>query len=135
MGFEVLDENIVKISHESGDAYVLAASGRGCALGDDMVQRWREVEACQHRSAPQGYMNSYAQLKAEPKNRYDPNAIEILARGEEFGHMGYIAKEQTAAVRRLAEYADVDLCDITVFMSCSDDVGFKTVRLLLIAGA
>lgn len=74
-------------------------------------------------------MNTYAQLKPEPKNKFDPQAIEVLARGEFFGHMGYIAKEQTDAVRALARYAGCDLKDIAVQIVCTGDVGFKSVRL------
>lgn len=71
----------------TGDVYILAATARGCAFGEDMTARWREVEACQRRDAVQGYMNTYAQLKPEPKNKFDPQAIEVLACGEFFGHM------------------------------------------------
>lgn len=59
--------------------------------------------------------------------------IGVLARGEFFGHMGYIAKEQTDAVRALARYAGCDLKDIAVQIVCTGDVGFKSVRLALIA--
>lgn len=133
MSFEMLDDGIIRVPNPTGDVYILAATARGCAFGDDMTARWREVEACQHRDAMQGYMNTYAQLKPEPKNKFDPKAIEILARGEFFGHMGYIAKEQTDAVRRLAKYADCDLKDIAIQVACTEDVGFKSVRLALIA--
>lgn len=92
MAVEVLDEGIIKVPNPTGDVYILAATARGCAFGEDMTARWREVEACQRRDAVQGYMNTYAQLKPEPKNKFDPQAIEVLARGEFFGHMGYIAK-------------------------------------------
>ena len=46
---------------------------------------------------------------------------------------GYIAKEQTDAVRALARYAGCDLKDIAVQIVCTGDVGFKSVRLALIA--
>jgi len=134
MAVEVLDEGIIKVPNPTGDVYILAATARGCAFGEDMTARWREVEACQRRDAVQGYMNTYdAQLKPEPKNKFDPQAIEVLARGEFFGHMGYIAKEQTDAVRALARYAGCDLKDIAVQIVCTGDVGFKSVRLALIA--
>lgn len=133
MAVEVLDEGIIKVLNPTGDVYILAATARGCAFGEDMTARWREVEACHRRDAVQGYMNTYAQLKPEPKNKFDPQAIEVLARGEFFGHMGYIAKEQTDAVRALARYAGCDLKDIAVQIVCTGDVGFKSVRLALIA--
>lgn len=100
------------------DALTLGAKASGFAATYDAVQ---------------GYMNTYAQLKPEPKNKFDPQAIEVLARGEFFGHMGYIAKEQTDAVRALARYAGCDLKDIAVQIVCTGDVGFKSVRLALIA--
>ena len=133
MAVEVLDEGIIKVPNPTGDVYILAVTARGCAFGEDMTARWREVEVCQRRDAVQGYMNTYAQLKPEPKNKFDPQAIEVLARGEFFGHMGYIAKEQTDAVRALARYAGCDLKDIAVQIVCTGDVGFKSVRLALIA--
>lgn len=85
MAVEVLDEGIIKVPNPTGDVYILAATARGCAFGEDMTARWREVEACQRRDAVQGYMNTYAQLKPEPKNKFDPQAIEVLARGEFLG--------------------------------------------------
>lgn len=62
-----------------------------------------------------------------------PDGKMDRARGEFFGHMGYIAKEQTDAVRALARYAGCDLKDIAVQIVCTGDVGFKSVRLALIA--
>ena len=99
MAVEVLDEGIIKVPNPTGDVYILAATARGCAFGEDMTARWREVEACQRRDAVQGY----------------------------------IAKEQTDAVRALARYAGCDLKDIAVQIVCTGDVGFKSVRLALIA--
>lgn len=64
MAVEVLDEGIIKVLNPTGDVYILAATARGCAFGEDMTARWREVEACQRRDAVQGYMNTYAQRKA-----------------------------------------------------------------------
>lgn len=46
MAVEVLDEGIIKVPNPTGDVYILAATARGCAFGEDMTARWREVEAC-----------------------------------------------------------------------------------------
>ena len=51
MAVEVLDEGIIKVLNPTGDVYILAATARGCAFGEDMTARWREVEACQRRDA------------------------------------------------------------------------------------
>ena len=48
-------------------------------------------------------------MHEDKKNKYDPNAIELLVRGEAFGNAGYIAKEQTEAVRKLAIKKRVDV--------------------------
>lgn len=68
-----------------------------------------------------------------PNPTGDVYILAATARGEFFGHMGYIAKEQTDAVRALARYAGCDLKDIAVQIVCTGDVGFKSVRLALIA--
>lgn len=131
---ECVEEGIFRIQGESGAfVCILFAQARGCAFGDDMVARWRQVESCQHRMAPQGYRNTYAQLKPEPDNKFDKNAIEVLARGEFFGHMGYIAKEQTERIRRLSELTDTDIRDLDVFVADGDDIGWKNVRILVCA--
>lgn len=111
--------------------YLLYAQARGCAFGDDIVSRWREVAECESETAWQGFRNTYMQLKPEPENRYDGNAIEVLARGEFFGRMGYIAKEQTANVRRLAEITGVDVGDLGVMVANHDDIGWKNVPLII----
>lgn len=131
---ECIEDGIFRIQGEGGaPVYVLFAQARGCAFGDDMTQRWREVGTCQHPMAPQGYRNTYAQLKPEPDNKYDKDAIEVLARGEFFGHMGYIAKEQTERVRRLSELTGTDIRDLDVLVADSSDIGWKTVRILVCA--
>lgn len=116
---------------EGQSVFLLYAQARGCAFGDDMVSRWREVAECESEDARQGFRNTYMQLKPEPDNRYDRNAIEVLSRGEFFGHMGYIAKEQTANVRRLAESTGVDIRHLGVMVANHDDVGWKNVPLII----
>ena len=37
MAVEVLDEGIIKVPNPTGDVYILAATARGCAFGEDMT--------------------------------------------------------------------------------------------------
>lgn len=47
------------------------------------------------------YKNSFVQLKADPKNNFDPNAIAVFCRGEAYGQLGYVAKEYTSEIRAI----------------------------------
>lgn len=47
--------------------------------------------------------NSYLMLVEEPSNKYDPNAVMILCRGEFFGTVGYVGREFTVQVKEILE--------------------------------
>ena len=56
-------------------------------------------------SVGQQIENSYIQLIPEPDNEYDPNAILLMARGEVFGKLGYVAKHQTNTIHKILSIA------------------------------
>lgn len=45
--------------------------------------------------------NSYIIFKPDKKNQYDPNAIEVLSKGEIFGQLGYVGREYTQEVKEM----------------------------------
>ncbi len=45
--------------------------------------------------------NSYLSFEEEPKNRFDPNAVKVVCRGEFFGTAGYVGREFTGVVKEL----------------------------------
>lgn len=81
--------------------------------------------------ASQGYHNSWLTLHEDKKNKYDPNAIELLVRGEAFGNAGYIAKEQAEAVRKLAELCSCKVGDLHVTIARKDFDYLKNVPLVV----
>ena len=71
--------------------------------------------------------NSYLSLEEEPTNRYDPNAVQVVCRGEFFGTVGYVGKEFTPDVKEILGKCSayrVDMID-------ENEAGQKEVRLLL----
>lgn len=119
-----------------GDAFlpVLYVQARGCNLGrnpEERISRWREAASCASLTAPAGYRNSYMQLKPDPKNKFDSDAIEVLCRGEMFGQMGFVAKEMTENVRKFAEMTKTDITDLNVAIANVEDIGWKSIPLLL----
>lgn len=43
--------------------------------------------------------NSLLTLEEEPDNRYDPNAIIVVCRGEFYGTLGYVGREYTEQIK------------------------------------
>ena len=75
---------------------------RGCNFNSSRVSLWQEIRRWNDlKAGDPNYRNSYVQLKAEPNNKYDPNAIAIWCRGEAFGQLGYVARDYTDAIRSL----------------------------------
>ena len=71
--------------------------------------------------------NSYLSLEEEPSNRYDPNAVQVVCRGEFFGTMGYVGKEFATAVKEILAKCSAYRID----MIDESDVGQREVRLVL----
>lgn len=71
--------------------------------------------------------NSYLTLEEEPDNKYDPNAIMVVCRGEFFGTVGYVGREYTAEVKKI-----LDDCDsYRVDMADENEIGNKEMTLTL----
>lgn len=71
--------------------------------------------------------NSYLMLVEELDNKYDPNAIMILCRGEFFGTVGYVGREFTSQVKEILK----ECFDYRVDMVDESKVGEKEIPLLL----
>lgn len=52
-------------------------------------------------SIQQDITNSYLKLIPEPKNKFDPNAIQIISKGEIYGQIGYVGREYTNKVKEI----------------------------------
>ena len=129
-----MPNNAILIPMDNGFLPVLYVQARGCNLGrypEERISKWREVARCASPIAPAGYRNSYMQLKPDPKNKFAPDAIEVLCRGEAFGQMGFVAKEMTENVRLFAEKTKTDIIDLNVAIANVEDIGWKSIPLLL----
>ena len=104
---------------------------RGWNMFENRARNLREAAACESLQASQGYRNSWLTLHEDKKNRYDPNAIELLVRGEAFGNAGYIAREQTGAVRKLAELCGCKVSDLHVTIARKEFDHLKNVPLVV----
>lgn len=71
--------------------------------------------------------NSFLSLEEEPSNRYDPNAVQVVCRGEFFGTMGYVGKEFAPGVKEILEKCSAYRVD----MINATEAGQREVRLLL----
>lgn len=80
----------------------LVVTIRGCTYNEERIRLWHEVARWKDEEpGSPDYRTSYIELKADRNNRYDPNAIRLLCRGEAFGLLGFVAKEETDAIRAL----------------------------------
>ena len=71
--------------------------------------------------------NSYLTLEEEPDNEYDPNAIQVVVRGEFFGTAGYIGREYTKQVKDI-----LDCCnEYRLDMKDEAECGNNTIHLVL----
>lgn len=132
-GYAIAD-NLTLIPVGDGFMPVLYVLARGCAQGrfpEGRISRWNMVSECEFPNARPGYRNSYMCLKPDPENPYDANAIEVLAKGEAFGCMGYVAKEMTDSVRYLSELTKTDIESLHVAVANHKDVGNRVVSLLV----
>lgn len=72
-----------------------------------------------------GTGESYLELKEEPENRFDKDAIAVYARGEFYGKVGYVGKEFTDTVRQLiatGRYVSVDQIYVRIPEALSREV-------------
>lgn len=71
--------------------------------------------------------NSYLTFEEEPDNAYDPNAIQVVCRGEFFGTVGYVGKEFTLQIKDVLYKCKGYRID----MVNENDAGSKEIPLLL----
>lgn len=71
--------------------------------------------------------NSYLTLEEEPDNEYDPNAIQVVVRGEFFGTAGYIGREYTKQVKEILDRCNAYRLD----MKDESECGNNTIHLVL----
>lgn len=73
---------------------------RGCTMMERRKTTWNGfVASMSNDQINQKRDNSYLTLEEEPGNAHDPNAIQIVCRGEVFGTMGYVGREFTLPVK------------------------------------
>lgn len=71
---------------------------RGCTIGA-RKRLWDSfLSTTTYSSEP-----SYLTLKPDPKNHVDPNAIEIVVRGEQYGLAGFVGREYTGLIKKAFE--------------------------------
>lgn len=82
---------------------------RGCTIGNrellwnnyiNSIIGWGEED------------NSYFIFEDEPENKFDPNAIKVVVRGEFFGTAGYVGREYTAEVKQILQKCSLYRIDI-----------------------
>ena len=99
---------------------------RGCSMMN-REERWNGYISSISRKLDRESDNSYLTLEEEPENKYDPNAIKVVVRGEFFGIVGYVGKEYTAKIKQIlysCEKYRIDMKDV-------NQCGSKTVDLIL----
>lgn len=82
---------------------------RGCSMRD-RERLWHFFVSSIGSDINREIDNSYLTLEEEPNNAHDPNAVQVVCRGEAFGMMGYVGKEYAVEVKAiLKECADYRL--------------------------
>lgn len=109
---------------------VALITARGCSMNEWRIQNMRQAAECESSDAPQGYGNTYLTLKEDKRNKHDPDAIELLAKGEFFGNAGFVAREQTKTVRELAEFCGVRVKDLGVAIADKSAIGGREVPII-----
>lgn len=99
---------------------------RGCTMrGREDI--WTGFRSSIWDSLNRDQDNSYITLEEEPSNPYDPNAIQVVCRGEFFGTMGYVGREFTLPIKEIlgnCKSYRVDMVD-------EEEAGQREVRLVL----
>lgn len=73
---------------------------RGCTMRY-REEAWRNYVSSIDSPINRNIDNSYLTLEEEPSNRYDPNAVKVVCRGEHFGDLGYVGKEFAPTVKEI----------------------------------
>lgn len=80
----------------------LAFVCRGCTMMESRRYTWAGfVGSMADDPINQNTDNSYLTLEEEPGNIHDPNAVQVVCRGEHFGTMGYVGREFTLQVKEI----------------------------------
>lgn len=75
---------------------------RGCTIKESRKDTWDGfVASMANDPINQSIDNSYLTLEEEPGNAYDPNAVQVVCRGEFFGTMGYVGREFCLQVKEI----------------------------------
>lgn len=71
--------------------------------------------------------NSYLTLEEELDNKYDPNAVRVVVRGEIFGMAGYIGKEFTNQIKGILN----DCKEYRLDMKDKKECGKSKIKVIL----
>lgn len=113
-----------KEDKENEDDNTITFTVRGCNRNQHRDILWGQIADKQKNEE----FNSYIQLKREPKNKFDPNAVLVLCRGEFYGTLGYIAREETYKYREILEQGkEIE----EVLMANTNDVGNKEIQIVV----
>lgn len=102
---------------------ILEFECRGCTIG----YRQNKWHGFASSNSPQDPDNTYLTLEEEPDNWHDPNAIQIVMRGEFYGTAGYVARESTSVVKEILDSCNgyhLDVKDV-------NEIGNRTINLVL----
>ena len=114
MGKTVKHNNLLSFKKaQEGDYKKMSFVCRGCTMrGREQI--WQGFISSIAGKWDQENDNSYMTLEEEPENRYDPNAIMVVCRGEFFGTMGYVGKEYTKAVKEVLDRCECYRLDMEI---------------------
>ena len=101
---------------------------RGCTMNESRRFVWEGfVGSMADDPINRNIDNSYLTLEEEPGNIHDPNAIQVVCRGEHFGTMGYVGREFTKQVKEILNECQSYRVDIVDW----NQGGQKEVQLVL----
>lgn len=99
---------------------------RGCTM-QNRKEKWYGFLASIEDDLNRSIDNSYLTLEFEPTNKYDPNAIRVVVRGEIFGTAGYVGREFTGDVKSILDKCESYRLD----MADEKEAGQGTITLIL----
>jgi hypothetical protein len=99
---------------------------RGCTMRN-REEKWAEYASSIYMTYNQEIDNSYLTFEEEPDNPYDPNAIQVVVRGEIFGTAGYVGREYTGKVKKILAKCSLYRID----MRDLDDCGKREIPLVM----
>lgn len=110
---------------QKGEYEKLPVLCRGCTMrGRELI--WESFVGSISGRWDKEHDNSFLTLVEEPENRYAPNAVRVVCRGEHFGIMGYIGREYTKEVKRILDSCKCYRLDI------ADEKEYKNREINLI---